>query len=147
MAVVTPEQYAYKTYWMTVFDTHYLIFTVRACSNAHIILANRPGIADFDSFEIIIGYNDNKETVIRRGPSAAILKNVSTPGILNCTELRDMWMSWEDNLISVGRGISAGINRILEYRDESKMKINAASFATAGTRGIWEFNEVKGEYG
>lgn len=47
------------------------------------------------------------------------------PGVLNCYEYRTFWVSWEDNVIKVGRGAPYGLQYVftmdthvyLAYRD------------------------------
>ena len=144
-SVNTDDADDYNTLWLPTFDTHSLIFTVRTCSNAQIILCELPGIAGDNCFEFVIGHDNNRETLLRRGKGGQVVTTVPSPNTLNCNDLKALWISWGDNIISFGRGITVGVSRVVAYTDDSKMKINAVSIATVGNAGHWQFNEVDGK--
>lgn len=143
--VVTDAGVKFETYWMTVFDKQHVTFAVKACSDAHILLSSHPGIIDPTAFELIIGQNGNKETQIRKYQSKDSLKTIDTPFILRCGTFSQFWVSWDRGLITFGRGITIGVNRLLEYEDPSKLKINGLSFDGAQRGVTWAFDEVKGQ--
>lgn len=145
MEINTPDSDSYDSFWMTVYDDHSLVFTVQACSNAQLILCELPGIAGSNCFEYVIGYNQNKETILRKGKGGQVVSTVSSPNVLNCNDLKALWVSWSDNIIAFGRGITAGVSRILNYKDTSQLKINAFSVATVGVTAHWQFHEVDGQ--
>lgn len=135
----------YNTYWMTVFDRHHITFAVRACSDARILLTKRPGIREPKSTEIIIGHNSNKEVIIREFGSQELLESVDSPDILKCSEFRHFWLSWEHDGYSLGRGVTVGVSKVIEYAALHEFMVNGISFDSA-ERGVkWKFNDFKGE--
>ena len=69
-AVETPDdgqEYGFGRTWLST-EREVLQFSVKACSDAHVMLTAVPGdyTAD-DAYEIVFGANSNKETYIRRG--------------------------------------------------------------------------------
>ena len=66
----TPDDgldYGYGRTWFTT-EQQYVIFDVKACKDAHIMLTAVPG--DYkaeDSYEIVLGGNQNTELYVRRG--------------------------------------------------------------------------------
>lgn len=63
----------------------------------------------------------------RLGQTAASKK---TPGILDCNEYREFWVSWLNGHIAVGYGGLVGLNQIIDYHDESPMSISYLALTT-----------------
>ena len=57
-------------------------------------------------FRVMIGSNENTETVIKNEDSGQQVKR-ATSGILDCERPTRFWISWVDETISLGRGTTA----------------------------------------
>ena len=55
----TPDVLQYSTIWRTADGETDIIFRVKSCNNAHIALSERFGTTNEDTYEIIIGSNNN----------------------------------------------------------------------------------------
>ena len=67
-AITTPGQSHPNTWYdllhLTVTDRTYIVFSVTLCKDAYITLSEIAGLTLHNTYEIIIGYNDNKESMI-----------------------------------------------------------------------------------
>ena len=70
----TPDSYTFDVFWMTVDEVHYVVFTVQACQQAHIVLTQQLGItADF-TYEIVLGAANNQVKIPQTYNTAFYLK-------------------------------------------------------------------------
>jgi hypothetical protein len=67
---------------------HSLVFSVHACSEAHLILTYEPNVRSRDALELVIGRNGNTLTELRQAQQGVVLKSVSTPDVLDCKSAR-----------------------------------------------------------
>ena len=72
----TTDSHKYKDLWRTVQGEHFTIFTVKACKNAHVVLAERDRVTKENAYEILIGRN-NEETVIKDKVSKRIRRFIN----------------------------------------------------------------------
>ena len=130
---------------MTVGSESVLVFTVKVCQDAIVTLQEYPGINHYNSYEVIIGLN-NDMTEVLNTPGGARLAYANTKDILSCNSYRQFWISWEDKLLEIGSGPSPGVSRFLQWDMSSTFySIRAAAFSTGGThKGTWEFKNTNG---
>ena len=91
-------------------------FSVKACWDVHVALAIHP----FDnntntsmSHEVVIGTGRNTVSGIRDLRNNSFIAENFTGGILDCNEFRNLWISWADNQLMVGKGITIRQSTVL----------------------------------
>jgi hypothetical protein len=97
----TAAIYDYSQFYMTVNGRTHVVFTVKACNDAHIALSTIPGNFATLTMEFVIGGWSNTRSAIRQCMQCATETEVSTPNILSCTEHRAFWISWSSGSYKV----------------------------------------------
>ncbi len=132
--------------WMTVDkqERDYIIFRIKAVSDAHILLTET--INDFSiGYEVIIGGWDNTQSGIRQPPYGDLVHEVPTEGLLSKDEWRTFWISYDHGLVEAGSGTDVGANIILQWHADSPLTINAITVSTAvNILADWEFSQFEG---
>ena len=88
----------FKYMWM-VPERPFFIFSVSVCSDASVALSNRPGEAKYDAYVVTLGTQANSKSEIMKG--GKVVREVPTPNILQCAEMRRFWISWKNSNIMV----------------------------------------------
>ena len=86
--VYTPEEYNHNHTWLT---THrdLLGFSVRACADVRVALAEVPGVLGAGASEVVIGDASNDKTsILKNMESNEVGQEVSSPNVLNCDQYR-----------------------------------------------------------
>ena len=133
--------------WMTVDkqDRNYIIFRVKAISDAHIALTET--VNDYtQGYEVIIGGWDNTQSGIRQPPHhGEMVYQVPTEGLLNKDEWRIFWISYDHGLVEAGSGTDVGANAFLQWHADSPAVIRAVSVSTTvNVEADWEFSQFEG---
>ena len=68
MQISTHSEYLYNQTWFSVLGKKRFSFSVKACSDVHVALANIPGEGTFMTYEIVLGGWGNTKSVIRDAP-------------------------------------------------------------------------------
>jgi hypothetical protein len=123
----TLNDYRYDYTWFQPVN-YFVEFKVRSCNDGHILLATSLG-DDAHGYEIVLGGYDNTKSDIRRGSHGEILKQVDTPGILNCNEFLPFWVRWGDRTVLVGSG-RLDDQVILQLEDSDQPEIAAFSITS-----------------
>ncbi|KAL1132693.1 hypothetical protein AAG570_010645, partial [Ranatra chinensis] len=126
-----------------------IVFEVRAGQGVHIALSE---VADVSQkmYQVVIGDMENSVSWVGRGKHgySVHLLTTSTPQILSTDESRTLWLSWDRNVVSLGKGPSIHGNVILKWRMDKKMKITYLGFATTWGHTaefrIWNYNDEAG---
>ena len=142
--VHSEKSYDYARFWYTVATRRHLVFSVRACRDAHVALADSFEMNSQHVYEVVIGARRNTYVYIRdrpRGPiRASVLKSA---GLLHCDEFRSFWILWEAGRIEVGKGGDVGVGSLLRWRDPAPRPIHGVSVSTViGVAGDWQFEDV-----
>ena len=66
--------------------------------------------------ELILGAESNSKIIIRNLLALGNLFEVTSPGLLSCTEKRTFWTSWVDGTFRVGIGYAYSPDILLEYK-------------------------------
>lgn len=134
---------SYGRFWMTTTQISSLVFSIKACSDASLILSSYTGDTT-QGYEILIGWNQNLDTIIRELPENEIKE--STPGVLNCHNLHNFWIYWDSGVVQVGKGSVVLSESLVRMTRATNHVLNALSFKTAtGITGSWEIFTT--EYG
>ena len=152
-AFTSPGQLHPSTWYdllhLTVTDRNYIVFSVKLCKDAYITLSEIAGLTLYNTYEIIIGYQENSESLILYERGGERLVTVQTPGILDCNKPELFWVSWDgpiQNSIDVGRGSVVGDRVFMSTPTEHTFRINSVAIASGYTEtGDWEFRQLKGE--
>ena len=83
--VITLAEPGYDKVWFSSINRQWITFYVSVCQDAHIALAQYPGVVGDTAYEVIIGV-DNQYSVIRRTIGGNNEVQVDTNGILSCDE-------------------------------------------------------------
>lgn len=87
--VSTIKDYSYDQVWLSTYYVEHVILSIMACRDAHILLSELDGMGN-NTYEVAFGILDNTKSVIREGPYGANIVSADTPGIMNCTEYRQV---------------------------------------------------------
>ena len=115
-------------FWFTTHRTS-LVFEVQASHDAKISFHNG---TDYE-YEVIIGWDINQKTIIRRADRQGTPAVADTPAILSATSLRTFWVENSGEEIRVGRGM---LGEGLIVQDLiNPMTLRAISVSTANVFG------------
>lgn len=120
---------------------------VKAAADAHVALSAVYGDVDRKTYEIVIGTDGNKKSIIRYGAGGLVMAESMTMNILSEDEFRYFWISWANNKIEVGRGANYGVGAFLQWTipPSKEFNINCLAVSTGTpSRGQWEFAELLG---
>ena len=135
---------AFEDVWLTVTGRTNAVFSVKACTDAHVALSEVPGLFTTKTYEIIIGGYSNAYSKIRLGRDID-LKTEYTQNILNCNEFRYFWVSWKDGIIEMGAGLVVGSGQVIRYQNPEPFLINGFGISTVEvTDGVWRIDNVGG---
>lgn len=138
----------FKANWVTLRGGSYIVFRVRACQDARIILASYIKVATVSYYEIMIGANGNQASKIGKDglSSGGGVIEANTPNVLHCNYTRSFWISWRGTYVQVGSGSVVGESVFLQLEDANQYKIRAIAFDTSAPNiGLWEFGIVEGQ--
>ena len=127
----------------------YLVFGMKTCDNeVHLVLSNIPGEHYKNSYEIIMGYEQNSKTQYKKYDSAgnAATSTFDTPNIIPCDVGESYWLTWRDRSISLGTGRVVGENVVFSEPELNLLEISAIALASTSTTrtAIWEFTRSSG---
>ena len=92
---------------------------MKSCKEAILtIYSNTTGVPY--PYAFVIGARNNSATILYLRNS--VLAESSSPGILNCTRHKTMWVKWSSNELQIGSGLVLGEKRILYFLN--KIPIN-----------------------
>ena len=77
---LTPDDNQWNHGWVKVQRKSSFVFSVRACKDAHILMAARPGRIDRDVYEIVLGAGGNTYSTIRAARLSQDRATARTPG-------------------------------------------------------------------
>ncbi|XP_059487548.1 neuronal acetylcholine receptor subunit beta-3-like isoform X2 [Neocloeon triangulifer] len=118
-----------------------LRFTVRAASDAHILLAPSDNATiGHPVYEIVLGAGRNTFSDIRRALRTGTKSNLQTPELLSGFEPRSFWIRLSgDGTIGVGK--EGDDTPFMAWQDPQPLKIKFFAFCTwNGVFGKWEYN-------
>lgn len=138
----TSDQYDYKVIgreFITVpGDETFMLFQVEACNDAHILLMQSNSTTD-DIYEIVIGGWNNTRSLIREerlGPNLATTFHENGP--VHCELMRQFWVSWDQGVIRVGRGLKVDVNEFISLANATLTQVQHVALATGWrATGLW----------
>ena len=118
----------------------HLVFSLDACKEAYIFLTSHPEDLLQNSYQILIGTSENKQSSIRKMAPFEDIRNFDTDNILSCGNTQTMWISWSAGNISVGIGVDVGENVKFTWIDNQPYSINGFALASADDNPVkWMF--------
>ena len=118
----------------------HLVFSLDACKEAYIFLTSHPEDLLQNSYQILIGTSENKQSSIRKMAPFEDIRNFDTYNILSCGNTQTMWISWSAGNISVGIGVDVGENVKFTWIDNQPYSINGFALASADDNPVkWMF--------
>ena len=118
-----------------------MIFSLKACKNARMMLLRSNEQGTRNVYEIVIGLDNNSRSYIHLWESeASRLHYTNTPNVLSCNISQEFWLSWENGLIGFGGGRIQWQATLMQYQDPTSPPptVNSLSLATgSAVRGTW----------
>lgn len=148
--VNTPNNEGYSDHGLNFKTTQtFLNFVIQSCRSAHLKLSQTSFTSPL--YEVIIGHNSNTKSQIIRYTMNESGINVGTvvaeemsQGILDCSQQRPFWMSWQGGKIEVAMESSSG-QRFLDWMDSAPQQVSALNLATGPeSRGEWKYSAKEG---
>lgn len=137
---------SYSRILMSVVGANEFVFGVAACRDAYIAMSQVPGIYTHFTYELVIGAQDNTETMLYSAVGGNLLKSAMTPQILSCDTVRLFWLSWRNGQISFGKGIVPEVGALFTVNDAQWHAVNSLSFMTPpGVTGYFAVPTMIGE--
>ena len=125
--------------WFTV-DRTSIVFEVKACADASLVMASVPFVVSSQVYEIVIGRKNNTGCNIKTNFGGEPAKSVDSPNILHCDEYRWFWASWTGGHIKLGRGTVIDSDLVIDYIHDNPYAVSAVSIANGyGYSGMWRF--------
>ena len=136
--IATPGDSTLDTFWFTTHRT-FFAFEVQASRDATISFHNGTGF----EYEVIIGAEDNRKTLIRRIDGQGHTTEVETPNILNPAVPRKFWVDNSGEEIRVGRGeLYEGL---IVQELITPMIMRAVAITSKGVMAEWRVDQQDGE--
>ena len=126
-----------------------MVFSVKACNDAHLAMAESEAKPNELAYTIQIGNYKNTKSVIRtsKKPGSENKALALTPNILNCDEFRTFWVSWRNGRIQVGRGSVPKQRQFMEWEDPRPLPVNFFSVSSGyGSTGEWRIGLTPGTH-
>ena len=109
-------------------------------------MSSRYGHREAESYEVVIGAGDNKQSLIRDEQLGWTMSGADTPDVLSCEQTRAFWVAFDGGRIRVGSGAEVYKQQMLHWDDPSPHDVTAVSTSTGwGTTGEWAFSASQGE--
>ena len=152
MLALTNSAVDFGKFWRTVTRENALVFKVKACESAYVLLAKYPGVTTYSAYEIRIGVlagGSTMKTQIRKrlsrqqGPAP-----VTTPNILECSEFHYFWIEWREGYIGFGKGAIPRTDKVTEWNHgDAQFEVNAISMASPSpmANAKWVFEDLEGK--
>ncbi|CAG2197162.1 NUP49 [Mytilus edulis] len=140
---------------MDVLPTRFLTFEVKACKHVALYASSSDNKDSTKPlYEIAIGAAHDTRTFIRRRNDASlqessrVTKQQYIENMLNCSEYRPFWISWEAGIIIVGSGNVVGDNVIVSWIDPNPFIVKSLGILTLDMEvGEWKvFIPVKDNF-
>ncbi|KAK2164300.1 hypothetical protein LSH36_66g05034 [Paralvinella palmiformis] len=145
--IYTEEKFGYiylNNFGIDVKKVSHIAFSIRARNDAHVALSkfeNNPG---FETYEIVIGGWNNEKSVIRKCSQCRPMTSLDGP-LLNDSEFKQFWVSWDEAKLRVGEGGAPHLNELMSWLDPDPHLVNYLAVSTGwGSNGTWVFNFVDG---
>ncbi len=123
---------------------HFIRFTVKTGNDATLLFSERLATsisynADFEYVQVLLGGWGNAWSNIRLGTMIGEPGRVSTPNILDNFMYKQFWISWADNIMKVGHGLSIGGDIIMQKAYPSTTDIKYLALWNGwGSGGRWK---------
>ena len=128
-------------------DLNSITFSVKAANDAHVLLSEEVATSFQQNryVEVVLGGWSNEESIIRVLHQDSKIQypedKVPTPNILDARSYRDFWISWDQNMVKVGKGLAVGQRMIMKKSNLSNLNIRHIRIWNGyGSGGVWMTN-------
>ncbi|XP_067664604.1 uncharacterized protein [Haliotis asinina] len=122
--------------------TSSIVYLVKACNDAQITIHNRPDTYHTSAYQVVVGGYRNTKSLIRQCTRCPFLIIHEESSLLSCQEYRPFWLSWKNNVISVGKGQVIGKQTFMEYAEKNHTVFNHISVSSyVNNAAVWLFKE------
>ena len=134
----------YQQFWGSLQGRNYITLNLRAKEEAHMVLVEYPHILTTRNYEIRFG--ELHGTWIRIYlPNGDLCSEFYENGLLDENTIKPFWVSWDENRIRVGHGLTNGERTIITCEPTTIMTVNAFSIDSGGQSvSTWLFIPAKG---
>ena len=119
-----------------------ITFSVKAENDAHVLLSGEVArnVRGNQYIEVVLGGWSNGGSIIRVG-NQNWKERIATPNILDAGSYRDFWVSWDQHVVKVGRGLAVGQQMFLEESYPSTLNVKHLGIWNGyGSGGAWMIN-------
>ena len=83
-------------------------------------------------YELVIGGWGNTQSAVRESiQGEPQVQLVNTPNIVSCTEMVELWVSWQGGHIQVSTGSVSGMTTVMQWQDtEDPVAVTAVSLTS-----------------
>ena len=129
---------------MTVAGYSFLVFSIQACQDVKLILAEVTQNVNYYSTEVVIG-EDNLQSYIK-SIDGELHEKKDTPEILDCFNFKTFWIRWDVGMLSIGHGAHPDINAFLSTSDTKPHQIQSIAFSTTSPEeSLFNFGGIFGK--
>ena len=129
---------SYDQAWLVTLSETSLVFSVKTCNHAYIMLSKLFGVW-IDGVEILM---TKEHAEIREKKNGQILTQTYTEGLLECTDYKTYWISWNNGEINLGSGSTVGQDFILLCDKPSGHYTLTLGLHTGSDEGHWMVDQV-----
>lgn len=148
MRATTIPSKNYNQLSKSIFGQDSVVFRVQACKDAHLTLSTLFNNVNSDTYEVIIGGNNNTQSFIRDRATMTDVQRVDTPNIMDCNNYKAFWAKWDKTTkrITVGDGAVIGKYGFLDWIDTNNRTFQGFTISTYnGASGLWDFSFLQGK--
>ena len=127
---------------LTVDNRNHLVFSLDTCGEVSLALSQIPGLMVYKTYLVVIGSGANNDA-IEIYSDGEVKYHQHFPCISECRHYRTFWVSWENGLINVGRGILMNVNLLASWQDTSPHLVGAVSLG-GNPSAYWRFYPFRG---
>ncbi|OWF56770.1 C3 and PZP-like alpha-2-macroglobulin domain-containing protein 8 [Mizuhopecten yessoensis] len=127
------SQYGYVYQLKTDCLAHFT-FQVKACRDVDVGLFNEDSDAPF-VYQLILGGWGNSRSVLRAGPASHYYQKYN---ILDCNSYRRFWISWRNDVVAVGRGVSFNNDMLLSITGQKPNQVRYIGISSGQVLSEWK---------
>ncbi|XP_046573696.1 C3 and PZP-like alpha-2-macroglobulin domain-containing protein 8 [Haliotis rubra] len=134
-------------YGVDVKNISSILFRVKGCTDGRINLFEGPNFAPAKNADILLGGWANRKCSMLPCSGCTTLESEWVTSVLNCNEMRSMWVNWTGRLLSVGHGAYVGEHTFMSTEEERDFDVQYLGVGSSYNDVFdWEFDGNAGNY-